>query len=102
MHTSQAIHLQWRDTTQDTCPVCELLQGQGVRLELIRSPSLRQTNKKAAPRGGLFICLPESMGAENPNGFDGFARSESGQPNGWPWSARARKGWVHGCTQQSQ
>jgi len=22
-----------------------------------------------------------------PRGFDGFAGSESGQPNGWPWSA---------------
>lgn len=46
--------LQSRDTTQDTRPVCGLLQGQGVRLESIRSPSLRQTNKKGRPSGGLF------------------------------------------------
>lgn len=40
--------LQSRDTTQDTRPVCGLLQGQGVRLESIRSPSLRQINEEAA------------------------------------------------------
>jgi len=80
------------------------------------SPSLRQTNAKGRPSGRPFafltfvihpapVAVRETMerGMRTPDrGFDGFARSESGQPNGCPWSASARKGWVHGCTQQSQ
>jgi hypothetical protein len=90
------------------------LQGFGVSCGL-DSPPLRQIHEKGRPLGGLFhdrdrafsdrceMTGAQLRGDENPRrGFDGFARSESGQTNVWPWSAQARKGWVHGCTQQSQ
>ncbi len=47
------------------------------------------------PRWGFFVSGGES-GQEIPRGFDGFARSESGQPNGWPRSAAEGLGaWMH-------
>ena len=139
-----------------------LKTGEGSFLPWVRIP-LSPPDTQSAPKGAFCVCGGEKR-VPRPRGFDGFARSESGQPNGWPWSAprgrvgcmdalnnprppitiitkrpvrgvwriwrrekgadaarvrrirrerirtaewlalerAGRKGWVHGCTQQSQ
>jgi len=46
------------------------------------------------PRKGRFAYLAERLGRQKPRGFDGFAGSESEQPNAWPWSAQHGRGEV--------
>ena len=52
----------------------------------------RSLSSRSAPSGAFGVSGGEKR-VPRPRGFDGFARSESGQPNGWPWSApRGRVG----------
>lgn len=75
---TEPVRLQSWDTTQDTCPVCDLLQGQEVRFGSIRSPSLRQTNAKRPPSGGLFAFARRRVGGrEAPDGGSTWPARES-------------------------
>ena len=47
--------------------------------------TLSPPDTQDAPKGA-FAYLAERVGWQKLRGFDGFAWSESGQPNGWPWS----------------
>ena len=68
-----------------------LKTGEGSFLPWVRIP-LSPPDTQSAPKGAFCVCGGEKR-VPRPRGFDGFARSESGQPNGWPWSApRGRVG----------
>ena len=49
-------------------------------------PGHRSLSARSAPKGAFCVSGGEKR-VPRPRGFDGFAGSESGQPNGWPWSA---------------
>ena len=46
----------------------------------------RSLSSRSAPSGAFGVSGGEKR-VPTPRGFDGFDGSESGQPNGWPWSA---------------
>ncbi len=63
-----------------------LKTGEGSNLPWVRIP-LSPPDTQDAPKGAFCVSGGESWVQET-GGFDGFAWSESGQPNGWPWSAQ--------------
>jgi len=57
-------------------------------------PGHRSLSAQNAPEGAFGVSGGEKR-MPTPRGFDGFAGSGSGQPNGWPWSApRGRVGCI--------
>ncbi len=67
-------------------PVARSAEGLGAWMHPT-IPGHRSLSARSAPKGAFCVSGGEKK-VPRPRGFDGFAGSESGQPNGWPWSAQ--------------